>query len=282
MRYLFGFLCVCALGLMPLVGCSETAGTGGSGGTAGSGGAGGDGGMAGDGGTGGTAGQGGGGTGGTAGQGGAGGQVSAVGLVAYYPFSGNAQDESGNGNDGSTMGGATLATDRFGSTDSAYQLDGTSGYIEVPDSADFNFNQPITLTAWIYLNDNTKGGIVGQWGPGGLGGDAFVLSVKGGKLKFTLPMPGLYELDSQSTLAEMQWLFVGVVYDGTDLKLFINGTEDASDTTTVDQVDSDQPVRIGFERIIISDPGYLDGLVDDVRIYKRALSDGEIQQLYQP
>jgi len=41
MRYLFGFLCVCALGLMPLMGCSETAGAGGSGGSAGSGGAGG-------------------------------------------------------------------------------------------------------------------------------------------------------------------------------------------------------------------------------------------------
>ena len=140
----------------------------------------------------------------------------------------------------------------------------------------------ITLTAWIYLNDNTIGGIVGQWGPGGIGGDAFVLSAKAGRLKFTLPRPGLYELDSQSTLAESEWLFVSVVYDGANLKLFINGAEDASDTVAIDQVDSDQPVRIGFERIIISDPGYLDGLVDDVRIYNRALSDAEIQQLYQP
>ena len=53
MRYLFGLLCVCALGMMPLVGCSETAGDGGSGGSAGSGGAAGTGGTAGDGGTGG-------------------------------------------------------------------------------------------------------------------------------------------------------------------------------------------------------------------------------------
>lgn len=109
-----------------------------------------------------------------------------------------------------------------------------------------------------------------------------MLSVRGGKLKFTLPRPGLYELDSQSTLAVMQWLFVGVVYNGTDLKLFIDGTQDASGTFEAAEVDSDQPVRIGFELIISGDPGYLDGLVDDVRIYKRALSDGEIQQLYQP
>jgi len=49
MRYLFGFLCVCALGVVPLVGCSETGGDGGSGGSAGTGGMGGDGGTGGDG-----------------------------------------------------------------------------------------------------------------------------------------------------------------------------------------------------------------------------------------
>ena len=248
------------------LGCASTE-NGGNGGTAGEGGAG----------SGGTGGQG-----GIGGAGGAGGQAGASGLVAYYPFSGNAQDESGNGNDGSAVGGAALAMDRFGSADSAYQLDGTSGYIEIPDSADFNFNQPLTVTAWIYLNDNTSASIVGQWGPGGFGGDAFVLSVRSGKLRFTLPRPGLYELDSQTTLTEMEWLFVGVVYDGADVKLFINGTQDVSDTFAAAQVDSDQPVRIGLEEIISGDPAYLDGLVDDVRIYNRALSDSEIDQLYQP
>ncbi len=53
MRYLFGLLCVCALGVTPLVGCSETAGDGGSGGAGGDGGTGGSGGIGGDGGTGG-------------------------------------------------------------------------------------------------------------------------------------------------------------------------------------------------------------------------------------
>jgi len=56
MRYLFGFLCVCALGMVPLVGCSDAEGGGGSGGSAGSGGTGGSGGSAGSGGTGGSGG----------------------------------------------------------------------------------------------------------------------------------------------------------------------------------------------------------------------------------
>ena len=54
------------------------------------------------------------------------------GLVAYYPFNGNAKDESGNGNHGA-VNGATLTEDRFGNIDSAYHFDGNS-YIVVPNS----------------------------------------------------------------------------------------------------------------------------------------------------
>jgi hypothetical protein len=74
MRYLFGFLCVCALGVMPLVGCSETAGDGGNGGDGGSGG------TAGDGGSGGTAGDG-----GSAGVGGFGGFCDGAGSCECPP-----------------------------------------------------------------------------------------------------------------------------------------------------------------------------------------------------
>ncbi|MDP6927346.1 MAG: hypothetical protein QGG84_09690, partial [Rhodospirillales bacterium] len=55
-----------------------------------------------------------------------------AGLIAYYPFNGNANDESGNGNDG-TVNGATLAADRNGETGKAYSFDGAS-HIEVNSS----------------------------------------------------------------------------------------------------------------------------------------------------
>ncbi len=53
------------------------------------------------------------------------------GLVAYYPFNGNAKDESGNGNNGSVFG-ATLTMDRFGNDRSAYEFNGTDNYISYP------------------------------------------------------------------------------------------------------------------------------------------------------
>ena len=52
------------------------------------------------------------------------------GLVAHYPFNGNALDESGNGNDG-IVHGATLIADRYGNTDSAYHFDGVNDYIYI-------------------------------------------------------------------------------------------------------------------------------------------------------
>ena len=54
------------------------------------------------------------------------------GLVAYYPFNGNANDESGNGNHGVLNGGVRLSADRFGNPCNAYNFN--SGYIEVNNS----------------------------------------------------------------------------------------------------------------------------------------------------
>ena len=54
------------------------------------------------------------------------------GLVAYYPFNGNANDESGNGNNGE-VNGATLAEDRFGGAGKAYSFDGENDWIELPN-----------------------------------------------------------------------------------------------------------------------------------------------------
>lgn len=55
------------------------------------------------------------------------------GLVAYYPFNGNAIDESGNGNNGAIFG-PTLTEDRFGNKNVAFWFDGISTYIKVPDN----------------------------------------------------------------------------------------------------------------------------------------------------
>ncbi len=72
-----------------------------------------------------------------------------AGLVAYYTFSGNANDESGNGNDGS-VSGAVLTTGRKGDADGAYSFNGGSDYISVADDPTLDLTDGLTISVWIY------------------------------------------------------------------------------------------------------------------------------------
>ncbi len=78
----------------------------------------------------------------------------ATGLVGYWPFCGNANDESGNGNNG-TVNGATLSTDRFGNINSAYSFDGIDDKIEIINSSILNFgvNPSFTISFWLKKNN---------------------------------------------------------------------------------------------------------------------------------
>lgn len=77
------------------------------------------------------------------------------GLVACYPFTGNADDESGNGNHGVVIG-ATLTEDMFGNSESAYYFDGVNDYIRVPHSSDLNINTAtgFTIGMWTKADSN--------------------------------------------------------------------------------------------------------------------------------
>ncbi|OIN60058.1 hypothetical protein BLX24_04195 [Arsenicibacter rosenii] len=79
------------------------------------------------------------------------------GLVAYYPFNGNANDESGNNRHG-TVHDATLTTDRFGNANKAYAFDGVNDWIDVAKDAAFQFND-FTLSAWTTIVDKPSGTI---------------------------------------------------------------------------------------------------------------------------
>jgi hypothetical protein len=70
------------------------------------------------------------------------------GLIAYYPFNGNANNASGPGLDG-MVNGAALTTDRFGNPNRAYSFDGTDDYISVPYAQDLQLPS-LTLSVWIH------------------------------------------------------------------------------------------------------------------------------------
>jgi hypothetical protein len=75
--------------------------------------------------------------------------VPTNGLVGYWPFNGNANDESGNGNNG-VVNGASLTTDRFGNANSAYSFNGSSNYIQISDASALRLSETdYTISVWI-------------------------------------------------------------------------------------------------------------------------------------
>ena len=72
-------------------------------------------------------------------------------LVAYYPFTGNADDASGNGHHG-TVHGATLTEDRFGNPGQAYSFDGVDDYINIPNHDSLNFRNSLSINFWMRVD----------------------------------------------------------------------------------------------------------------------------------
>jgi len=195
------------------------------------------------------------------------------GLVAYYPFNGNANDASGNGHNG-TNSGATLTTDRFGAVNSAYTFSG--GYISVPMSADLNITSNRTFSCWFYAAGNQTGGriyesTVGNSGIGTYSGNTMDAWYVGNTHECNVT--GL-------SFILNQWNhLVYTTEDSTGIgRVFLNGVLAASRTGAV--LTASQNWTNKFLRFGIGNSGEVFyGAIDDVRIYNRNISANEVLQL---
>jgi formylglycine-generating enzyme required for sulfatase activity len=211
------------------------------------------------------------------------------GLVAYYPFNGNANDESGNGHHGEVQG-AALTADRHGVPVSAYGFDGTKDMINLGDQwGDFG-TDPFTIALWVYRKTTSNC-------------DAFVSKGKYGKsaqwnlvtanptdngmtprnqIRFHLTSTGSNgnTIHSTSQVGTKTWHHVVIQRNTRGLNMFIDGYLDASLTCSPLNADSSVPVRCGFVDTWQPNEYRMNGDIDDVRIYNRALSAAEVKSLY--
>ena len=213
------------------------------------------------------------------------------GLVAAYEFSGNADDVSGNGNDG-VVNGATLTADRFGNTNSAYSFDAVDDFIRVDQSLDGLAEY--THSAWVNLGlvegafaehailTTPNGTLYYQHVPRILN-IVLIEDRQGGitsnphtSFKYTVPLG----------IADATWFHLAVTaYSNNTADLFINGIEVDLGTPLTDGGGVSEVVvnMIGAgERSNKSPPvvSYFSGSIDDVYIYNRALSAAEVSTLY--
>ncbi len=207
------------------------------------------------------------------------------GLVAFYPFNGDARDASGQGNDGQ-VNGASLIPDRFGRPDSAYLFDGEDDNIVVDNSPSLNMavNNQISVTAWVSPQDletDRFSHIIrkasGRFGSGYL----FAFQNRGRELSLGINNSAGEESNTSiepSYFARGTWHFVAGTYDGRAFRIYVDGrligTQPLMQTINPNQ---DDPLFIGsYWR-----GQYFQGGIDDVRLYNRALTTSEIERLYQ-
>ena len=206
------------------------------------------------------------------------------GLVAYYPFNGNANDQSGNGNNG-TVNGATLTTDRFGNANSAYSFNGINNYISVPNSPSLQNLNSISMSAWVYINAWYK-----------TNADYFPILHKSnqqsayGEYSVLLSSTSVIStlINQENVASDTNWNFkswynVLVTISSSDTtSVYINGNAIYSGISTshsLNTVDS-LPLLIGVDYPSFIE--YANGKIDDIGLWARALTQTEIAQLYNP
>jgi len=199
--------------------------------------------------------------------------TSASGLVGYWPLNGSAGDVSGNSLGGSLVNGPIWQTGTSCKVGGCLELDGINQYVDVPDSALMDNMTELTWSAWIYTRDVNKDQIfltrATQDYMRILGTDPF-LSLRLG-VQTTVR-------DLNTVLASNNWYFFTSTWDGSEMKLYVDGElkEQKSVAATLDFTSS--WFHIGI--YTTGDPRTLDGFMDEVRVYNRALSEPEINALY--
>jgi PKD repeat protein len=207
-------------------------------------------------------------------------QIPTEGLVGYWPFTGNANDESGNGNNG-TVNNATLVTDRFGNLNSAYWFNGTNAFIEVPESTSLNSTSSgdLTFTCWIeYGNLNNCFWLHYRIINGTGGGVGYSIEQYLSKICYN-NWPGTSFISDLTNIIPGNWYFVCVTLDVSEnlSKLFLNANQVGSCLNPL--VVPTPQVFINFGRNC-NTGSFAQGSLDDIRIYSRTLNDQEIQELF--
>jgi PKD repeat protein len=208
---------------------------------------------------------------------GGGGGVDPTGLVAAYGFdeTGGTQalDSSGRGNHGTLSNATRSSQAKFGR---ALSFNGSNSLVTVADSAALDLTNGMTLSAWVYPTSWASGWktVIMKERSGGL---AYTLNANSdaGRPNTTLRI-GSYDrqLTAGSHLPTNTWAHLAATYNGSRQRLFVNGVQVGSRSQTGNLDVTANPVRIGGSTVWPNQ--YFQGLIDEVRVYNRALTRTEI------
>ncbi len=203
-----------------------------------------------------------------------------TGPVAAYNFDANSgttlADVTGRGHDGAIFGATWSATG--GKSGGALSFDGANDWVTIADAADLDLTTGMTLEAWV------RPAAVDGWrtvllkeSVGPPAGLAYGLYANGADTNrpgaFANTGGGDQSARGTARLAANAWAHLAATYDGVTLRLYVNGAEVGSKPVTQALRQTGNPLRIGGNAVWGE---YFQGLIDDVRVYDRALSAAEV------
>jgi len=181
-------------------------------------------------------------------------------------------DATGNGNTGTLSGAVWTASGRFGS---ALTFDGTNDLVTINDAPGLDLSSGMTIEAWVYpttlsgwrtvlMKESTGGLAWALYGHNNAPHPAVTVNTGGSDVSIN----GLQSLPANT------WSFLSATFDGTTLRLFLDGNQVSSTSLTGSLIATAGALRLGGNLVWGE---YFAGRIDEVRIYNRALTSAEIQ-----
>jgi len=211
------------------------------------------------------------------------------GLVAYYPFNGNAKDESGNGNDGVVAGEVSLTKDRFGVSGRAYAFNGSRSYIRA-DAGSLPARER-TVSLWFSAVSVANKPVFLAYGGGACGTSWFMsygsYVVNSGY--YISSHCGVNTLSSKAIEPPgTVWHHLVASTCTLGTRIYLDDSLIASNSSFItNTLVSGRDLSIGVDvnssgkaPYTDANVGYFNGSIDDIRIYDRALSEQEIHMLF--
>ena len=219
--------------------------------------------------------------------------VPTNGLVGWWPFNGNANDESGNGNNG-TVNGATLTADRNGNNNSAYSFDGVNDNIYLSPFFDNNnsIQQEITYSYWINLTDlPTSSNVYATFHFDSYWKNKNASVSSTGNYGHGATNPNIsygISLDTINLTID-NWYHIVYVFKPGSMELYLNGELINEKSVPFTYLDYEQEITgnsngknlIGSQSSVSNgDYRFYNGKIDDFGLWNKALSHSEIIDLY--
>jgi len=203
-------------------------------------------------------------------------------LVGLWHMDGDWSDSSGNGNHLSPVGGVNFSADNKGGLQSA-SFNGSNGYAATTPSSGMNFSTNFTLMGWVKPLAAQMGGILDRGQENAGSWEIFYEANQSISYRHNWNRSQGWEAAyaTAGSVPVNAWTHIAVVYTDRKVSLFVNGKEDLNGAKTFNNnaiTSSSDWFEIGVNR-----PGgdeYFNGLIDEVAIYKRALTADEIAQQY--